>query len=351
MKAKGLFFNKHDLYQEKIGKIMLNANSRDDLRLDCLKLGIGGDKAYEIVSSGSRYDFLIHRNEHGALFKGEHLKKITLTDVPLLSFDFGYFSHYNSFMFDFYLRDMSSSILLDWPHLSSTVEWDKAEDYIQEYRENSINSVNSFIGCGIQDISLENTVTIWMQWNTDLLRKELFIDGKKIPQYEWINLIASKIRNSGFTPVVKMGIVNHSEIYKGTSPFIDDDVLMICDRESVANSNPKAVFDKNANHKLVANSKYHVLLCSSVSNELVLNNKPVIATGKSWFNGLDVFYEPKSWNDEFSEPVVNTNARNKWINWWLKRQVKLKNSDKKILEVYNSAKNFLSSNFVQDYQI
>lgn len=330
---------------------MSNANAGNNLRLDCLKLGVTADKAYEMASKKNGYDFLIHRNEHGALFKGGYLQKIVVTDVPLLSFDFGYFGHYNSFMVDFYLRDMSSSINLEWNALSSTVNWNAAPRYIQDYRQNSIDRVNSFRGASIEDVSLENTVTIWMQWNTELLRKELFVNGKRIPQYQWINLIAAKIKALGLVPVVKMGIVDHSEIYKGTSPFVDSDILMICDREEVAKSNPKAFFDKDANNKLIANSKYHVLLCSSVSNEIVLNEKPIITTGRSWFNGLDIFHEPKSWDDSFAEPKINIVARNKWINWWLSRQTKLENTDDKILEVYNLAKAFISGNPIIDYQI
>ena len=351
MKTRGLFFNRHDLYQGKIGQIMTNANSKRGVHLDCLKLGESPERAYEMASKSNGYDFLIHRNEHGALFKGGWLQKIAMTDVPLLSFDFGYFGHYNSFMVDFYLRDMSSSINLEWESLSSSVNWNAAPKYIQDYRKISIDKVNSFRGSLIEGIHLENTVTIWMQWNTELLRKELFVDGKRLPQYAWINLIATKIKALGLVPIIKMGIVDHSEIYKDTSPFVDSGVLMVCDKEAVAKSNPRAFFDKNANHKLIANSKYHVLLCSSASNEIVLNEKPIIATGRSWFNGLDIFYEPKSWDDSFSEPEVNIPARNKWINWWLSRQVKLKDTDDKILEVYNMAKTFLSGNAVIDYQI
>ncbi len=350
-KTKGIFFNNHDLYQDKIKKIMDNANSKKKIRLDCLKLGVPADKAYEVATAKDGYDFLIHRNEHGALFKGKNLKKIAVDDIPLLSFDFGYFSHYNSYMVDFYLRDMSSSINIEWENLPEDVDWSFAPDYIQEYRNKSLESVKSFANHDIDGADLKKTVTIWMQWNTGLLRNDLFVDGKKIPQYEWINLIAEKIRKCGFTPIVKMNIVDHSEIYNGTSPFVDKEILMVCDKEKVLKSNPRAVFDKDANHKLIANSNYHVILCSSVSNEIVLNEKPVIATGKSWFNGLDIFYEPKSWSDGFLKPEINFAARNKWINWWLSRQSKLEDSDEKILEVFGKAKSFLTRNPIIDFSI
>ena len=73
---RGLFFNKADLYEGKIRKIIENANKGNKLRLDCLnKDSSSPERVKEFLDKG-RYDFVIHRNEHGTLFKGENIKSI-----------------------------------------------------------------------------------------------------------------------------------------------------------------------------------------------------------------------------------------------------------------------------------
>ena len=61
----------------------------------------------------------------------------------------------------------------------------------------------------------------------------------------------------------------------------------------------------------------------------MLSNKPVIATGRSWFNGLNIFHEPKDWDNlsaMVNDPKVYRMGptqlimRKKWINWWVKHQ-------------------------------
>lgn len=350
---KGLFFNKHDLYKDKIEKI-IELSKGTDLRLDCLKMEYGARDAFDFFKR-NKYDFLIHRNEHGSLFKGKDLKTIVefcgRNYVPFLNFDFGYFDHYKSIMVDFYLPDMSSSIKEEWDSISRIVNWNYCPKYIRKYREKVKTNCQLFGGESICELDMSKCVVIWMQWNTDLLRNSLYIDGRKITQSEWINLIAKKIKSLGLTPVVKMGMVNHSEIYNDTVPLIDKSIMLISDREAVKNTSPRAIFEKNANHILIENAKYHILLCSSVSNEIVLMDKPVIATGKSWFNDLDVFYEPKTWDESFDEPKINQKSRNKWINWWLSRQVEIKDSPQKIIDVFNLAKGYFYNVGASDYQI
>lgn len=343
---RGLFFNKADLYESKIRKIIDNANRGNKLRLDCLNRDSSSpEKVKEFLDKG-RYDFVIHRNEHGTLFKGENIRSIDKlakqSGVPFLSFDFGYFSHFQSYMFDFYIEDLKSSINLEWGDLSSKVNWSAAPQYIQDYRRLSIENTSKFIGEKINNVDLSKCVAIWMQWNTDLLRSEMFVNGKRLSQAEWLNKICDKVRALGFIPIIKMGMVDHYEIFKQTIPFVEESNILITDKENVQKSNPRAILDKDANHKLIANAKYHILLCSSASNEIVLNDKPIITTGRSWFNGLDIFHEPKSWEENFLEPNINSAARNKWCNWWISRQVKLQDTDQKIIDVYHLAKKHLN---------
>lgn len=352
---RGLFFNKADLYEGKIRKIMDNANRGNKLRLDCLNKDSSSPEKIKEFLDRKKYDFIIHRNEHASLFKGENIKSIDKlakeSGVPFLSFDFGYFNHYQSYMFDFYTEDLKSSIALDWESLSNQVNWSNAPKYVQDYRNNSIAEVEKQKGENINTINTDNIVAVWMQWNTDLLRKEMFVDGKRILQYQWLNKICDKIRSMGMTPIIKMGMVDHYEINVQTIPLVEEKNILVTNKENVAKSNPRAILDKDANHKLIANAKYHIILCSSVSNEIVLNEKSIIATGRSWFNGLDIFYEPKSWEESFDKPKINFAARNKWINWWLSRQVKLQDTDQKIIDIVNQAKQYLSGEKALEYVI
>lgn len=350
---RGLFFNRHELYKDKIDKI-INISKGTDLKLDCLKMNYGATDALDFFKR-KKYDFIIHRNEHGSLFKGKELQSIanfcSKEHSPFLSFDFGYFNHYKSIMVDFYLSDMSSSIKEEWNSVDESVYWPSVPKYIKKHRDKVIENCKIFRGETIAEIDMDKCVVIWMQWNTDLLRNELYINDRKIKQFEWINLIAKKVKSLGLTPVVKMGIVNHSEIYNDTVPLVDKFIPLISDKEAVKSTSPNAIFDRNANSILISNAKYHILLCSSVSNEIVLMEKPVIATGKSWFNGLDIFYEPKSWNDSFEEPKINQKSRNKWINWWLSRQIEIDQSPSKIIEIFNKAKGYFYNVGACDYQI
>ena len=93
---KGLFFNKADLYEGKIRKIIDAANNGKKLRLDCLNRDSSSPEKIKEFLTRKKYDFIIHRNEHGNLFKGENIKSISNiareSGVPFLSFDFGYFN-------------------------------------------------------------------------------------------------------------------------------------------------------------------------------------------------------------------------------------------------------------------
>ena len=54
----------------------------------------------------------------------------------------------------------------------------------------------------------------------------------------------------------------------------------------------------------------------------------MIATGKSWFNGLNIFHEPKDWDDLkrilkgelYDIGPTQKIMRKKWINWWIRHQ-------------------------------
>jgi hypothetical protein len=288
------------------------------------------------VSKG--YSALIHRNEHGRLFADGSLgwiKQSVNSGLPVLSLDFGYLDHYKTFMFDYYRKpDLSSGIHDEWANIPDKVDWRAAPKYVRQFRESILEKV-----ARADNSKYAGKVGVWMQWNTNLLRPEL----GTLKQWKWVNLVCKKVFDLGLEPIVKMGIVDHSEIYRDTTPKIDPRISLVCDKQNVSKSNQRADFDGQANWKMVAGCSYHIILCSSVSHIMALTDKPVIATGQSWFNALGVFQEPVEWDSPLVKPEVNFSSRAKWINWWLKRQCQWGDSANKLIEVYELAKLHLNS--------
>jgi hypothetical protein len=326
---KFLIINSREQYANKL-EILKNTCNNAGIVVDLWSSEDTSNVVEYAISNN--YSALIHRNEHGRLFADGSLqwvKESVNKDLPVLSVDFGYFDHYKTFMFDFYRKhDLSSSIHEMWSDLPEKVNWSKAPKYIRKYRSKVFDKIAQADG------SLYfGKVGVWMQWNTNLLRPEL----GNWPQWKWINNVCSNIRDLGLSPVVKMNIVNHSEIYQHTVPNIESWIPLVCDNANVSASNKCAYFDKEANWRMIAGCSYHVILCSSVSHLMVLTNRPVIATGQSWFNALNIFQEYVDWNSPLIKPKVNNNTRSKWINWWLDRQCLMDDSPAKLLQVYEAA--------------
>lgn len=341
---KILVVNSKQTYAGKIAKLRENCAAAG-LHLDLWDQDDKGGVVAKAKAEG--YDVLLHRNEHGRLFADRDVPRLQYgvvgwiqesldANIPVLSMDFGYLDHYNTVAFDFYRRpDLSSAIHSQWSELPDEVNWKKAPKYIRQYRADVLERVATADGS-----AYAGKVGVWMQWGTALLRPELQDTGSKrgMPQHEWLNRICAKVRGLGLEPVIKLGIVDHPDIYKKTVPFIDRGVQLVTDKRGVAKSNPRAAYNKQANWQMVAGCSYHILLCSSVSHLMVLTQKPVIATGGSWFNALGVFEEPVTWNHPFARPQVNHAARAKWINWWLRSQAPWEDAASALLAVAARAK-------------
>ena len=278
----------------------------------------------------NNFQAVIHRNEHGRLFADSSLPWIRFllaNKFPVLSVDFGYLGHYQTFMFDYYDEHLRSSIHQDWEQLSR-INWDNAPDYVKQYRNEVFQKVSR------ADNSLyAGKVAIWMQWNAKLLRPEL---GHKT-QAEWVNDVVGRLKAVGKQAVLKHNNVVHSELYEQTVPLIDPEVPIVCDRKKLLKKSPRLIHDRFANYNLVAGCDYHVILCSSVSNLMTLCNKPVIAMGGSWFNALDVFHESADPTEALTKPTINRLARDKWLNWWLQRQAPMESSAQRLFEIAEKA--------------
>ena len=281
------------------------------------------------------FDAVLHRNEHGRLFADgslEWVRYLIAQRFPVLSVDFGYLSHYKTFMFDFYDAQLRSSIHEEWSSIKP-VDWDAAPAYIQEYRSSTFKSV-----ARADNSKYAGSVGIWMQWNAKLLRPEL----GSMTQAEWINDVATRLEKLGKSVIVKHNAVTHSELYEHTVPKIRKSIRIICDKEKLLEHSPRLEYDRFANFNMVAGCDYHVILSSSVSNLMVLCNKPVIAMGGSWFNALDVFSESVDPQAPLTRPTINRAARDKWLAWWLNRHVPMAESASALEKVLLKAKAYFS---------
>lgn len=348
MKKRFLFWNDKDLYELKMRQIVLDSLKNENCKmwmvstLDNFMSDYTVDKTIDALRSGQfEVDAVVRRDEHGKLWGcgEEWLKMIAAChelNIKTLYYDFGYFDHYKAFMFDTYDTNGDGSITVDWPEMSEEVNWETAPDHIKKYRKRFLKFLNrAKKEKPINNLKEGEYVVVWPQYSMDLVRPE-FAQGleKRTEVTDWVNKICEMVRDSGLTPVVKGGPAMHAwsrldaASVKNAAVFVHD--------EHQLGEIPSAKYEKNINYRLIAHAKYHVVSCSSVTNELVLADAPIIATGQSWFTGLDIFNEPKNWDSLLDNPMyINTPNRNKWINWWFSRQVPRDNAVEKVMEIYD----------------
>lgn len=328
---------KIELYQGKIDQFILN-NPHPNISFQMVPEEIELPQLLDYLLA-QKADAILHRNEHGLL----HCTKAWIQlihqcldrDIPVLSFDFGYFNHYKSFMVDFYTREGISSIYPQWSGIPTNLDWDSAPAYIQDHRAEIIQKVQEF-QLQPAPLNLENIVTIWGQWTTELIKTYFWEGGKAITMDQWISRLIPIIKDRGYTPVVKMSPVRSLKWYESLQKELPVFVGLKKHQEEL----PYTHWEKNINYKLMAHSKYHIINCSSISNELLLSGSKVIAMGRSWFDSLGAFYEPKNWETVLDyEPPLPVN-QNKWVNWWLDRQCEMSALPNKILHIYERAKQF-----------
>lgn len=286
-------------------------------------------------------NIIARREEHSCLYSiwdpewMKLVKRCEEKNIKYATFDYGYFNHYKTYMADFSDKYNKSSIHKDWTNLSETVNWNNTLSIVQEHRSNFLKKYE--IACNLKPIANlpeKNYVTIWPQQDAVFLRPEFQPQNyTENGITDWIIKICSEVKNIGMVPVVKLTVpmatrrqIKIEEIKKHC--------LILCDTTEPITGIKS--YD-NINASLIAHSAFNIVGSSSVTNELVLTERPVIATGKSWFNNLEIFSEPTNWNELFKEGTrVNKNNRNKWINWWFNRQCLKSNLPEKILEVYGN---------------
>lgn len=331
---KIFIWNKEKLYQDQIDKFLLNEQQFDEVEFEQVPAEVSLDNLCAFLKENNAWS-LVHRNEHGAAFCSEQWISITneciKNSITVFSFDFGYFNHYRSFMVDFYEENCVSSIVSAWDRLPKIVNWNSMPAYIKQYRNRIINNIASEKNQP-PPLRLKNTVVIWGQYSTNLIRRNFYEKNKPIEMGVWMDRLVKIIREHGFNPIIK-----HSPVsYRPYLEELQKKVPILVDREKYLEKIPYGLYFKDCNAKLIAHADYHIINCSSVSNELLLNNSKVIAMGRSWFNDLGIFYEPKNWDEIFNYKEPLEENKNKWINWWAERQCLQQDLKKKIIKVRNS---------------
>ncbi len=287
-----------------------------------------------------KVDALMHRNEHGVMWCTEKWKRVTNwcleQNIPVLSFDFGYFDHYNHFMVDYYQPNCVSSIYKDWDNSSipSTAQWDSALPSVRQYRAKFLTSlVRAKNDPPIKFLKGHPYVVIWTQWTTDLIRHCFYENGSPISQFKWLNMLIERVKQAGLVPVIKLSPV------VPTKQFLEMQHSAVCilGRRKHMVELPAGKFINNPNARLIANAERHIICCSSVSNELVLAQAKVTAMGRSWFDNLGIFHEPKTWDDVLNYTPPNSENVSKWINWQMDHQCLKDNAVDKITETIKRA--------------
>jgi hypothetical protein len=241
--------------------------------------------------------------EHGCLFRTQAWEEFLLYAyshaIAPIYVDYGYFDRTKSLLIDLYRPPALATIREEWGHQPTTVDWEAAPATVREYRTRLL---------ALQEKALSGPplvkgpyAVVWPQQAPTLLREPF--KGKAPAR--WVITACEHLRALGLTPVVRL------------SPFQRDLPLP----KGVQTFGGAGVWDAGLNVRLAAHAKANVICCSSVSNELVLLGKPVAALGRSWFAGLDVFYEPQDWSDLRHVALSpDEAARARWINWWMTRQ-------------------------------
>jgi len=283
---------------------------------------------------------ILRREEHSCLYAMwdpawmELVKLCEEKNIKYATFDYGYFNHYKTYMVDFSDKNNESSIYKDWKNLSTEIDWNQTLNIIQEHRDSFLKKYEIALNSKpLAGLPKNGYVAIWPQQDAVFLRTEFQSENyTERGITDWLIKVCAEVKKIGLIPVVKFTSpmvtrrqIKIEEIKKHTQ--------ILCDTKEPIEG---LECYNDVNTYLMAHSAFNIVGSSSVTNELVLTERPVIATGKSWFNNLDIFYEPSSWDELFKGGTeINKNTRNKWINWWFSRQCAKSDLPKKILEVYN----------------
>lgn len=327
MKIKLLYFTKYSYIEQK--KHLINLFSKSEL-IELVEVPENIDRKDLLNFCKSvEFDIFIHKNEHCKLNTCSYIKEIIsfcyLNNKVPCYFDFGYFDHYENYMIDYYLPNSQSSIKKIFHNLPNTHENLQETIFIYLKRLKNKRSDNQ----NILNLEKNNFCVIWAQYDVGLLRNGFLKDDEK-NIINWFNKITEVIKDFKLIPVIK---ISPCEINYDLQKIKGNPILIASTENQSKNYN--LFYDKNINTFLSKNAYCHIINCSSISNELMIDNSKISTTGISWFNDLNIFYEPKDFKSILNFPPQNEDNLNKWINWWNIRQFPKNKFDLKVKEIFN----------------
>jgi hypothetical protein len=250
---------------------------------------------------------LIAWEEHSGVFVNREWRAVLTmlyeAGIMPMQIDYGYFDHYQTYIVDRYRERGEPTIRLDWPQMpSEDIRWEWAPQRLITYRDKvwAVGDEARRAGPLLEG----EYVCIWTQAHTYMTRG-VFSQGSR-KKHTWLARLCEALRDQGRRPVVKTTPIRMGPnapdwvtVFDGKVPFKERRIL---------------------NARLALFAQQNIIITSSVSNELVLWSAPVMALGRSWFTGLNVFDEPDTWEEVGRVRPIDHVARTKWINWWLLRQ-------------------------------
>lgn len=332
MRKINILYSTKSQFKNIYSDILSQLGNSKNINLICIGEGKKINELPSIIKDID-FDIFLHKNEHCKSNTCKHIKKIIdfcyeNNKIPMY-IDFGYFGHYKNYIIDFYLPNYESSIQKKFYRLNCQAG--NLKNDIQIYISNfqkRIHLLKESEDWEKLNLQKNKFVVVWCQYSIKLLKEVFKKDCNNI--VDWINLVCQKIKEQNLTPVVKISPCNIN--YEISS--IKEALILSSDKSQSRIFNLPYVEDINFYLNKYAHS--HIINCSSISNELLLNNCKITAMGKSWFNNLEIFYEPNNWDEVMDYQLPNQANINKWINWWNLNQIKHNEIEEKILEIYKN---------------
>lgn len=240
-------------------------------------------------------------DEHMQLFVTpalrEEVRWCYANSVVPVSIDFQYFGdrHWAGLMIDRYLPDARSSIYDEFNLMPSVVNWKQASPKLVCWYERYQHDL------AVAKPFLEKPyAVVWTQFNNALAREQFKTEGSSM--ITWAQRCINAINDAGMTAVLKLSPVSRDKEISWSGNVVTTDKM-------------------SDNKSVIRGASYHIIACTSASNELVIADAAVHATGRSWFNKLGVFNEPVAWDELGKQPPrIDSVNRARWTNWWLSRQ-------------------------------
>ena len=269
-------------------------------------------------NSGIKPIAVMRWDEHGGLFGRLNRFKILAQwcwkeRIAILSVDFGYFNHYKGYMFDLLDEEGQSFIRKDWNGLENRIiEIEDIKGSIGEHIR-LIQRIYKKHQCFKK---LHNLVpTYRVAAFTQSLANNCVLSPKNNCPGNWCDEIKKIYRD-------KVIFKTQPAIFVKGKDIVHQYRTVTHGRDEIKNQGIEI------NASLAVNAEYVITNASGVTNEFVIAGIPCVVTGKSWFNGLNIFHEPTSWEafarmaDNIPKEVdsVQSLNRKKWMTWWLEHQ-------------------------------